>query len=204
MGVQQAAKGSAISRDDPGQANLARESTPHNPTTHDRATHSADACRPDAPARVALDYPTSAAGTKKSRPALASLQPVLSSMNTNPTAPRNPFLPRVPGEGHALRAPTLHQRQGKIRGPRHERIIPPVLPLPQAAHKMDQTKGCSPTRGTHRPADEHRNVTPSPACRVMRDPPASEHIILENLTLKGRGSRDACATRADMHLLRES
>ena len=64
MGVKPAAKGPAISGDDPGQADLARERLPHNTWTHDRATHSADACRPEAPARVALDYPTFAAGTQ--------------------------------------------------------------------------------------------------------------------------------------------
>ena len=32
----------------------------------------------------------------------------------------------------------------------------------------------------------HGNITPSPARRVMRDPPTSEHIILENVTSKGR------------------
>ena len=103
MGVKPAAKGPAISRDDPGQADLARESPPHNPTTQDRATHSADACRSDAPARVALDYPTSAAGTRKCGPALAALQPVLPSTSTHPTAPPNPFLPRIPGKDHAPR-----------------------------------------------------------------------------------------------------
>ena len=67
---------------------------------------------------------------------------------------------------------------------------------------MDQ--GCSPTHVTHGPADGHRNVTPSPARRVMRGPPTPEHIILEKVTSKGRGSRDACATRVNTHILRES
>ena len=102
MGVKPATKGPAISRGDPGQADLAQESLPDNPTTHDRVTHSADACQSDAPAGVASDYPTSAAGTGKCGLALAALQPVLSSTKTNPTAPPNPnkFLPRIPGEGH--------------------------------------------------------------------------------------------------------
>ena len=63
MGVKPATKGPAISRDGPGQADLTRESPSQNPTTHDRATHSADAFRWDAPARVAPGYPTYAAGT---------------------------------------------------------------------------------------------------------------------------------------------
>ena len=155
MGVDPAAKGPAISRDDPGQADLAQERPPHNPTRHDRATHSADACRSDAPARVSPDYPISAAGTPKCGPALAALQPVLSGTNTNPTAPPNPneFLSRIPGEGLAPRAPAIHQRQEKGWGPRHPPIIPPNLPLPQAGHEVDRTKGCSPTRRTHGPAD---------------------------------------------------
>ena len=44
MDVKPAATRPAISRDDPGQANPAREIPPHNPKTQDRATHSADAC----------------------------------------------------------------------------------------------------------------------------------------------------------------
>ena len=119
IGVKPAAKGPAISRDDPWQAELAQKSSPHNPTTHDRATHSANACRSDAPARVPPDYPTSAPGTQRCRPVLAALQPELSSTKTNPTTPPNPneFLPRILGEGHALRAPAFHQRQGKGRAP---------------------------------------------------------------------------------------
>ena len=46
------------------------------------------------------------------------------------------------------------------------------------------TRKCSPTRGTDGPVNEHRNVTPSPARRVMRDPPALEHIILDNVTAR--------------------
>ena len=42
----------------------------------------------------------------------------------------------------------------------------------------------------------------SPARRVMRDPPTSEHII-ENVTSKGRESRDVCAAGADTRLLQE-
>ena len=201
MDVKPAAMGPAISRDNLGQPDVAWESPPHNPTTHNRATHSADACRLEAPARVASDYPTSAAGTQQCGPALAVLQPSPSSTNTNPTAPPSPneFLPRIPGEGHAPRAPAIYQLQGKGRGP----VILPDLSLPRAGHEVDRTKGCSQTRRTHGPADEHGNVTSGPARRVMRDPPASQHII-ENVTSKGRGSRDACTTRADMYLLRES
>ena len=72
MGVKTAAKGPAISRDDPEQADLTQERPPHNPTTHDRATHSANACRSDAPARVAPGYPTYAASTQKMRASLGS------------------------------------------------------------------------------------------------------------------------------------
>ena len=77
MGVQPAAKGPAISRDDSAQANLAREGPLQNPTTQSRAAHPANACRSGGPARVALDYPTSAAGTYKCGPVLAALQLVL-------------------------------------------------------------------------------------------------------------------------------
>ena len=58
MGVKPAAKRPAINRDEPGQADLTCQSPPHNPTKHDRATQSADACRSDAPARVTLGYTT--------------------------------------------------------------------------------------------------------------------------------------------------
>ena len=101
MGVKPAAKGPAISRDDPGEANLARESPPRVPTAHDRATHPADACRSGAPVRVALDYQTSAAGTHERGPALLALQPVLSNKNTNPMAPPSPFLSRILGNPSA-------------------------------------------------------------------------------------------------------
>ena len=66
-----------MTRDDPGQANLAQEGRPQNPTTHGRAAHPADACRTGAPPRVALGYPTSAADAREYGPALAALQPVL-------------------------------------------------------------------------------------------------------------------------------
>ena len=202
MGVKPAAKGSAISRNDPRQANLAREGPPQNLTTHGRAAHPADACRSDAPARVALGYPTSAARAHECGPALAALQPVLLSTDTNPMAPPNPFLPRIPGEGHALRAPAIHQRQGTGR-----RLDTDLSSrLTSLSHKPDArwTKKCSPTHGTHGPANEHGIITRSPGRRVMRDPATSEHIILENVTSKGRGSKDVCATRADTHILRES
>ena len=44
---------------------------------------------------------------------------MLSRTSTNPTNPTssNKFLPRIPGEGHASRAPAIHQRQGKGRDP---------------------------------------------------------------------------------------
>ena len=70
MGVQPAAKGPVINRDDPGQADLARESLQHNPTTHDHATHSADTFGLDTPARVAPGCPTYAAGTQQMRVSL--------------------------------------------------------------------------------------------------------------------------------------
>ena len=65
------------------------------------------------------------------------------------------------------------------------------------------TKKYSPTHGTHGPADEHGNVTPSPARSFMPDSPMSGHMFLENVTSKGRGSRDVCGTRANTHILRE-
>ena len=70
MGVRPAAKGPAINRDDPGQTDLARESPPHNLTTQDRKTHSGNACRSYAPARVAPSCPTYAAGTQQMRASL--------------------------------------------------------------------------------------------------------------------------------------
>ena len=50
--------------------------------------------------------------------ALAALQSMMSSTSTNPTNPANlsKFLPRAPDEGHAPRAPAIHQRQGKDGG----------------------------------------------------------------------------------------
>ena len=77
MGVKPAAEGRAISRDDAGQANLAPEGPPHNPTTRGRAAHPADTCQSGAPARVALGCPTSVAGARECGPALAALKPVL-------------------------------------------------------------------------------------------------------------------------------
>ena len=77
MGVKPAADSPAISRDDPGQATLAREGPPQTATTHSRAAHPADACRLGAPARVALGYPTCAAAANECGPALAAEQPVL-------------------------------------------------------------------------------------------------------------------------------
>ena len=178
MGVKPASKGPAISRGNSGQANLRGQSPPQIQTTDNRATHSADACRSDAPARVTLDYPTSAADIKKMQ----------AGLSTNRTAPPNPFL-----GAHAF-----HQRLGKGRGPRHGPSIPPHLP------RSGPDQGVQPNTRDQRAADEQGNVTPSPARRVMWDHPVSEHIILENVTSKGRVSRDACATRADTHLLRES
>ena len=72
MGVTPAAKGRAISRDDPGQADLTQESPPYNPTMNDHATHCADACRSDAPARVAHGLPDLCSGHPKMRPSLGS------------------------------------------------------------------------------------------------------------------------------------
>ena len=64
MGVKPAAEEQAISREDPGQANLAPEGPAQNPTKHGRAAHPADASPSGASARVALGYPTSAAGAR--------------------------------------------------------------------------------------------------------------------------------------------
>ena len=138
MGVKPATKGPAISRDDPGQADLARESPPRVPTVHDCATHPADACLSGALATVALDYLTSAAGTHECRPASAALQPGLLNTSTNLKAPPNPVTPRIPGKGHAPQAPAIYQCQLKGRGPRYGPIIPPDLPFPQAGHEADQ------------------------------------------------------------------
>ena len=87
MGVKPAAKGPAISRDDRGQADLARDSPPRVLTAHYGPTHPADACRSGVLARAAPDYPTSTAGTHKCGPAWAALQPGLSNRNTNLMAP---------------------------------------------------------------------------------------------------------------------
>ena len=135
--------------------------------------------------------------------ALAALQLMMLSMSTNPTNPRNPseFLPRARGEGHAPRAPAIHLRQGRGRGPRHGRVLPPNLPLPKTGHTVNRTKGAA-QQWAHRLTDDHGNVMSSAARRVMRDPPTSEHII-EIVTFKGRVSRDACAAGADAQLLRE-
>ena len=92
MGFKLAVQEPAISRDDPGQANLAHEGAPHNPTTHCRAAHPADACQSGALARVALVYLTSAAGARGCGPDLVALQPVLVSTDINPMAPLSPFL----------------------------------------------------------------------------------------------------------------
>ena len=138
MGAQLAARGPAISCDGPGRANLAQEAPLQDPTMHGRAAHSTDACRWGAPARVTLGYPTSAAGAHECGPALAALEPVLKSTDTNQMAPPNPFVPRFPGECQAPRAPAVHQRQGTERGPRHGPIFPPDLPFPQAGHQVDQ------------------------------------------------------------------
>ena len=75
--------------------------------------------------------------------ALAALRPMMSSRNTDPTNPPNPseLLAQPPGGGHAPRTPTLHQRQGRRRGP-----------------DTDLFFGGSQTRGTHGLADDHRNV----------------------------------------------
>ena len=77
MGVKPVAEGPPISRDDPGQTNLAPEGPPHNPTTRGRAAQPANACRSGALATVALGNPTSAADARECGPALAALQPVL-------------------------------------------------------------------------------------------------------------------------------
>ena len=116
-------------------------------------------------------------------------------------APPNPYLARIPGKSHAPRAPAVHQHQGNGDPGTNLSFRPTSL-----SHKPDRrwTKKCSPTHGTYGPAGEHGNIPPSPARHVMRDLPTSEHIILKNVTCKGRGSRDACATRADTHILRES
>ena len=117
-------------------------------------------------------------------------------------APPNPFWPRILDGVHAPHAPAIHLRQGAGRGPRHRPLFPPDLPFPQARHEVDQ--GVQPDTPDPRARWRTRNITPSPARRAMRDPPTSEHMILENVTSKGRGSRDECATRADTHDLREN
>ena len=139
MGVKPAAKRPAISRDDPGQADLAQEGPPQIPTTHGRAAHPANACRSGAPARVALDYPTSAAGTHECGPALAAQQPVLLSINTT----------KWPNQTHCFKV--------FRRGPRYPRPCNPSASgnvtqtptrtyLTSLSHKVDTrwTKKCSP------------------------------------------------------------
>ena len=116
---------------------------------------------------------------------------MMSSTSTNPTNQPNPseFLPRAPGEGHAPRAPANHQRQGRGRGPPHGPVLPPNLPLPHAGHLVNRTNG-----GAH-----HAGPTPLTTGILC---PTSQHIV-ENVTFKGRGLWDTCATGADMQLLRE-
>ena len=95
MGVKPAAKGPAINRDNPRQANLARESR--------RA-------QPDDVGPCNTVHRLMQRAPNKCGLALAALQPVLSSTSTNPTNRPNPneFLPLIPGEGHAPWAPTIH------------------------------------------------------------------------------------------------
>ena len=72
----------------------------------------------------------------------APLQPTMSSRSTNPANTPNPseLLPRAPGEGIAPRAPAIHPRQGRGRGPGHGPVLPPNLPLPPVGHTMDRAK----------------------------------------------------------------
>ena len=123
----------------PGRApctTLRRTTTQHTPPTPVDGTRWREWHRAARLMQLALN---------KCRPALAALQPVLTRNNTNPTTPPNPneFLPRVLGEGHAPRAPAIHQRQGKGRGPRHGPVLLPDPHLPQAGHEVHRTRGAS-------------------------------------------------------------
>ena len=108
---------------------------------------------------------------------------MLSSTNTNPTAPpnRNELLPRVPGEGHAPRAATIHQRQGKGREPRHRPVIQPGLSLPQAGHEVDRTKGAAEHAGPTGPPMATGNDTSSPvaaSCGIPRRRNTESRMLL--------------------------
>ena len=183
MGVKPAAEGPAISRDDPGQAKLAREGPLQNLTTRGRAAPHADTRRSGARARMALGYPTSA-------------------IAYNPTT-LQPYNPRYRAQTltpwpHQTHSPHVSWARATLPTPLHsisvkERDGDPDTDLPFRGTSLSNepdtrwTKGCSPTHGTHRPANEHENITPTPKCRVMRDPPTSEYIILQKVTSKGRG-----------------
>ena len=82
MVVKPAAETPTITRDDPGQANHAREGPPQNLTPHGRAAPPAEACPSGALARVTLGYWTSAAAARECGSAFTALQPVLWSKDT--------------------------------------------------------------------------------------------------------------------------
>ena len=216
MGVKPAAKGPAINRDDPGQADLAQESPLAQP----------DDARPRNTYQRLMQRARNKCGL-----ALAILQPMLSSKSTNPTNPPNPndFLQSIPGEGHALRAPAIHQRQEKGRGRRHGPVLPPNLPLPQAEHKVDRTKGAAEHAGPTDPpmtTGMLRRAQPAASCRIhrrrntksrmllpraggqgMRAPPVPTSISSENVKHQGtrsQGTHNGTAGPASAHVICEN